>query len=127
MPPFWPFKRSKQSEETVVESAPEPIVYRKGQDVHSDKHSTTIQRDEDAYNDALALFGGGDTIVAVSSNVAEDYDGVSEAPLETSPSPSEDYEWVHHTDGYHYKKKSDGQFDPTPYLKNDDGTYTAYA
>lgn len=127
MPPFWPFKRSKQSEKTVVESAPETIVYRKGQDVHSDKHSTTIQRDEHAYKDALALFGEGDTTVAASSNVAEDYDGVSKATLEPSPPPSEDYEWVHHTDGYHYKKKSDGEFDPTPYLKNDDGTYTAYA
>ena len=67
-----------------MESAPEPIVYRKDQEVHTEKHKTTLQRDENAYKDALALFGGGDTSVSPSGNVADAYDGAAEnAPLST--------------------------------------------
>ena len=99
-------------------------MYRKGQDVHTEKHSTSQERDESAYKDALALFGGGETTVVASTNVADAYDGVSnESPEENPPS----FEWVHHSDGYHYKKLSDGQFEPTAYVKNSDGSYSEYA
>ena len=77
MPPFWPFKRTNKKEEVIDETPPAPIVYRKGQDVHTEKHSSTEERNESAYKDALALFGGGDTTVVASSNVADEYDGVS--------------------------------------------------
>ena len=80
MPPFWPFKRTNKKEEVIDETPPAPIVYRKGQDVHTEKHSTTEERNESAYKDALALFGGGDTTVVASSNVADEYDGVSNEP-----------------------------------------------
>ena len=128
MPPFWPFKRSKKNDDVVEETAPQPIVYRKGQDVHTQKHSTSVEHNEHAYKDALALFGGGDTTVVASSNVAEEYDGVTDHPVQDeSESVQDDFEWIHHSDGYHYKKKSDGQFEATPYVKNDDGSYSAYA
>ena len=84
MAPIWPFRRSRKTEDSFVESAPEPIVYRKDQEVHTEKHKTTLQRDENAYKDALALFGGGDTSVSPSGNVADAYDGAAEnAPLST--------------------------------------------
>ena len=127
MAPIWPFRRSRKTEDSFVDSAPEPIVYRKDQEVHTEKHKTTLQRDENAYKDALALFGGGDTSVSPSGNVADAYDGATESVPLLTPSTSGTYEWVRHTDGYYYKKTSDGQFEPTPYVKNDDGSYTAYA
>ena len=37
------------------------------------------------------------------------------------------FTWVHHTDGYHYKKKADGSFDATAHVKNNDGTYIPYS
>ena len=128
MPPFWPFKRSKKNDDEIDEAPPQPVVYRKGQEVHSEKHSSSVERDERAYKDALALFGGGETTVNASKNVADDYDGVtdqSSTPSEVNV--AEQFEWIHHTDGYHYKKMENGQFEPTPYLKNEDGSYSAYA
>ena len=128
MPPFWPFKRSNKKEEVIDETPPAAIVYRKGQDVHTEKHSTTKERNESAYKDALALFGGGDTTVVASSNVAGEYDGVTNEPTdETIHEAKPSFEWVHHSDGYHYKKLSDGAFEPTAYVKNADGSYSEYA
>jgi hypothetical protein len=37
------------------------------------------------------------------------------------------FTWVHHTDGYHYKKKVDGSFDATPHIKNNNGSYIPYS
>ena len=37
------------------------------------------------------------------------------------------FTWIHHTDGYHYKKKRDGSFDATPHVKNNNGTYIPYS
>ena len=128
MPPFWPFKRSNKKEQVIDETPPAAIVYRKGQDVHTEKHSTTKERNESAYKDALALFGGGDTTVVASSNVAGEYDGVTNEPTdETIHEAKPSFEWVHHSDGYHYKKLSDGAFEPTAYVKNADGSYSEYA
>ncbi len=127
MPPFWPFKRSNKNEEVVDETPPAPIVYRKGQDVHTEKHSSLEERDESAYKDALALFGGGDTTVVASNNVADEYDGVGNEPsVESTSVESPIFEWVHHSDGYHYKKLSDGTFEPTAYVRNADGSYSEY-
>lgn len=128
MPPFWPFKRSNKKEEFIDETPPAPIVYRKGQDVHTEKHSTTKERNESAYKDALALFGGGDTTVVASSNVADEYDVVTNEPTdETIQEAKPSFKWVYHSDGYHYKKLSDGAFEPTAYVKNADGSYSEYA
>ena len=122
MPPFWPFKRAKKNSMELDEEAPEAIVYRKDQEVHSEKHAQSIERNEEAYKDALALFGGGDTTVTASTNVANQFDGVTDAIASTSTS-----EWVHHTDGYHYLKNADGSFQPTPHVKQSDGSYVPYS
>jgi hypothetical protein len=37
------------------------------------------------------------------------------------------FTWVHHSDGYHYKKKSDGSFEATPHVKNNSGSYIPYS
>ena len=37
------------------------------------------------------------------------------------------FTWIHHTDGYHYKKKADGSFDATPHVKNNNGSYIPYS
>ena len=37
------------------------------------------------------------------------------------------FTWIHHTDGYHYKKKANGSFDATPHVKNNNGTYIPYS
>ena len=122
MPPFWPFKRSKKNTMELDEESPEAIVYRKDEEVHSEKHAQSIERNDAAYKDALALFGGGDTTVTASTNVAELYDGVTDATASESTS-----EWIHHTDGYHYEKNEDGSFLPTPHVKQSDGSYVPYS
>ena len=125
--PLLAIQADEQKEEVLDETPPAPIVYRKGQDVHTEKHSTTEERNESAYKDALALFGGGDTTVVASSNVADEYDGVSnDSTTESTPETEPAFEWVHHSDGYHYKKLSDGAFEPTAYVKNADGSYSEY-
>ena len=122
MPPFWPFKRSKKNSMELDEESPEAIVYRKDEDVHSEKHAQSIERNDAAYKDALALFGGGDTTVTASTNVSDLYDGVTDATASKSTT-----EWVHHTDGYHYEKNPDGSFVPTPHVKQSDGSYVPYS
>ena len=74
------------------------------------------------------MFGGGDTTVKTSKNVGDDYDGVTDqSPIPSESVVAEQFEWIHHTDGYHYKKMENGQFKPTPYVKNEDGSYSEYA
>ena len=122
MPPFWPFKRSKNKSVELEEEAPEAIVYRKNEEVHTEKHAKSVERNDAAYKDALALFGGGDTTVTASTNVADQYDGVAD-----NDDSEAHVEWFHHTDGYHYQKKPDGSFLPTPHLKQADGSYVPYS
>lgn len=122
MPPFWPFKRSKKNSMELEEESPEAIVYRKDEEVHSEKHAQSIERNDAAYKEALALFGGGDTTVTASANVADLYDGVTDTTASESTT-----EWVHHTDGYHYEKNADGSFLPTPHVKQSDGSYVPYS
>ncbi len=122
MPPFWPFKRSKKNSMELDEAAPEAVVYRKNEEVHTEKHAQSIERNDAAYKDALALFGNGDTTVTPSENVADQYDGVTDTTL-----PEEGSQWVHHTDGYHYEKNADGTFLPTAHVKQEDGSYVPYS
>lgn len=61
---------------------------------------------------------------------SQHYDGISgtqsnSAEPTTVASPR--VNWVHHTDGYHYKRLDDGTFDPVAHVKNDDGTYQPYS
>ena len=141
MPPFWPFKK-KEAVVQLEEAPPAPIVYKRGEDPNA---RAGVETDAGAYKDALALFGDGSQKVEAASDQSVHYDGVTAtqpdvvstsaktdgavAPVEEAPPSKEEaaFSWIHHTDGYHYKKKEDGQFEPTPYVRNDDGTYSAFA
>ena len=130
MPPFWPFKK-KQEVAQVYEAPPAPTVYRRGEDPHV---RASVTNDVAAYKDALALFGGGSEEVNAATDQSVLYDGATgetnaspkASPAEVAVSPAT-HTWVHHTDGYHYKRMEDGSFDSTPHTKREDGTYTPYS
>jgi hypothetical protein len=141
MPPFWPFKK-KETVASLDEEPPAPMVYKRGEDPNA---RPAVTSDAGAYKDALALFGGGSETVEAASDQSVHYDGVTvttkplEAAPEVSSAPSsteneaseppvdEGVTWVHHTDGYHYKQRADGSFEPTPYTLGEDGTYVPYS
>ena len=153
MPPFWPFKK-KEAVVQLEEAAPAPIVYKRGEDPNA---RADVEADSGAYKDALALFGDGSQKVEAASDQSVHYDGVTAAQheavstsegadevmssgqknaetedvgaVEAAPPSKEDaaFSWVHHTDGYHYKQRADGSFEPTPHIKNQDGTYSPYS
>jgi len=130
MAPIWPFKK-KEPIAQVDEAPPAAIVYRKGEDPNARPPQEEV--DSTAYKDALALFGDGSSSVEAASDQSIRYDGVTSQQIEASaPEPSvvdeaPDYTWVHHTDGYHYKRKLNGEFEPTPHTKSGDGSYTPYS
>lgn len=142
MPPIWPFKKKKESDQHLEEAPPAPVVYRRGEDPNA---RAAAETDTGAYKDALALFGGGSSEVSAATDQSVHYDGVaapSNAPTTTvkanqqpevaeSPAPGSastpSHSWVHHTDGYHYKQHADGTFEPTPHVKQTDGTYAPYS
>ncbi len=139
MPPIWPFKK-KQAVAELDEAPPAPVVYKRGEDPNARKH---IETNTGAYKDALALFGGGSEEVKAASDQSAKYEGVSAQANEPKALVSEpvltsndnnsktqsepSFEWIHHTDGYHYKQLANGAFEPTPHIKNDDGTYSPYS
>ena len=130
MAPIWPFK--KKQEVLALDEAPPPsITYKKGEDPNARAPSTTV--DASAYKDALALFGDGSSAVEAATDQSVNYDGVTDQSSEAVQTQAEEsskepsFTWVHHTDGYHYKKKADGSFEPTPHSKDSDGTYVPYS
>jgi hypothetical protein len=130
MAPIWPFKK-KEPIAQVEEAPPAAIIYRKGEDPNARPQQDEV--DSSAYKDALALFGGGSSTVEAATDQSVRYDGVTSPQPEPSVSePSlveeaPEFTWVHHTDGYHYKRKASGEFEPTPHTKSGDGIYTPYS
>ena len=136
MPPVWPFKKKKPVDTVIDEAPPAPVVYKRGEDPNA---RPAVEADSGAYKDALALFGDGSSEVKAATDQSVRYDGATastesvqpateEQPSLASPSPSAStHTWVHHTDGYHYKRLEDGSFEPTPHVKHDDGTYAPYS
>ena len=147
MPPIWPFKKKRELDQEIDEAPPAPVVYKRGEDPHA---RAAVETDAGAYKDALALFGGGSSEVAAATDQSVHYDGVTASTAEGIPSDSDDasdsdvssseasstadesapepsHTWVHHTDGYHYKQRGDGSFEPTPHVKQADGTYAPYS
>jgi len=142
MPPIWPFKKKKELDQEIDEAPPAPVVYKRGEDPNA---RAAVETDAAAYKDALALFGGGSSDVAAATDQSVHYDGVTassdEAPSaqedemnatkdhtpSASSEPASSHTWVHHTDGYHYKQHADGSFEPTPHVKQNDGTYAPYS
>ena len=139
MPPFWPFKK-KQVITELHEAPPAPVVYKRGEDLNARK---SIETDTGAYKDALALFGGGSADVKAASDQSVLYEGAtsgsngsqsdSNEPIgsfdkeEPSMQATPSFTWIHHTDGYYYKQLAGGGFEPTPHVKNADGTYAPYS
>jgi hypothetical protein len=147
MAPIWPFKKSKEIIDRLPDEQPQKVVYSKGEDPFARNSNTDV--DQQAYKDALALFGGGSTDVVASENQSDQYEGVVnsiESPavqasvpavapqVESSPEPTpeptaqgqSEAKYLHHTDGYHYKEKEGGGYESTPYVKHPDGTYRPY-
>jgi hypothetical protein len=147
MPPIWPFKKKKEMEHEIDEAPPAPVVYKRGEDPNA---RAAVEADAGAYKDALALFGDGSSEVNAATDQSVHYDGVTASGNESVPAQSvnsgrpdgssseeksTDVEavaatsptWVHHTDGYHYKQHADGSFEPTPHVKQADGSYEPYS
>lgn len=135
MVPFWPFKKKKETVAVLDEEPPAPVVYKRGEDPMAREAVTS---DQAAYKDALALFGDGSRTVEAASDQSVRYDGVtssseaaedanSGSTKEVSVAQEPHFTWIHHTDGYHYKKNADGSFEPTPHTKAADGSYTPYS
>lgn len=138
MAPPWPFKK-KEAVSELDEAPPAPMVYKRGEDPHARAQVTS---DQAAYKDALALFGGGSRTVEAAADQSVLYDGITgesasqridaNSSVEATPTaeaqPAEPvFTWVHHTDGYHYKRMADGSFEPTPHILRPDGTYAPYS
>lgn len=145
MPPFWPFKRGQRGPEQVEEEAPPTLTYKKGESVG--RTTTTTIENKSAYTDALALFGDGSSTVKQAEDQSVRYEGVTDSPsdqpdaheVDAHASPLTDagtdsdighedgiHSWIHHTDGYHYKKMADGSFESTPYVMLENGSYAPY-
>lgn len=146
MPPFWPFKRGQRGPEQVEEEAPPTLTYKKGESVG--RTTTTTIENKSAYTDALALFGDGSSTVKQAEDQSVRYEGVTNTPsdqpdaheVDANASPltgasaeddlghdDDNHSWIHHTDGYHYKKMADGSYESTPYVMLEDGTYAPFA
>ncbi len=123
MAPFWPFGKKKKPL-MLDEPEPQPVVYRKGSAETQEVLADNSHRESTDYKTAVSLFGNGETTVKRAEEQSQYYEGiVDSAPLNpTTP----EFTWVHHTDGYHYKRFTDGAFDTLPHQKSQDGTYTAY-
>ena len=74
MAPLWPFKKKEPVAE-LDEEPPAPVVYKRGEDPHT---RSSVSTDAAAYQDALALFGGGSHEVEAATDLAAGYDGVTE-------------------------------------------------
>jgi hypothetical protein len=85
--PFWPFKKKKA---VPVENISGIQVYEKGSEKTAEVLADTSHTESTDYKDAMALFAGDTT--------------------------EEKTEWLHHTDGYWYRKKPDGSIDPNAYI-----------
>ena len=123
MPPFWPFGRKKEPD-MLDEPEPQNVVYRKDAEKTQEVLADNSHRESVDYKSAVSLFGNGATTVKRAEEQSQYYEGIVDS---ASPKPpSEDFTWIHHTDGYHYKRFSNGAFDTQPHKKNEDGTYTLY-
>ena len=127
MPPFWPFGKKKEPL-SLEEEAPAPVIYKKTADAGI--QSTSTEQQQADYKAALSFFGNGQETVKKAEEQSQHYDGVSEAHSNSTKSAtvaSPPADWVHHTDGYHYKRLDDGTFDPVAHIKIEDGTYQPYS
>ncbi len=103
--PVWPFKKKEAEAE---DAPPEIISYQRNDSSAGELLADTSHTEATDYQAAMALFS-------------------SDAPKKDSESKFEDFTWVAHDDGYHYKKNSDGSFQKTPHVKDEEGNYVPYS
>ena len=96
--PFWPFQKKKAA---PVENAPHAQVYERGSEKTAEVLADTSHKESTDFKDAMALFGGDTT--------------------------EEKVEWLHHTDGYWYRKKPDGSVDPNPHILDANGNKVPFS
>lgn len=106
MTPPWPFKKKAAPEEQPEK----PISYERGQD---DASATLEDKSHVENQDFKAA------MAALSTPHLETSTKVPEVPTTL--------EYVQSGDGYWYLKKADGTYDPTPYVKSEDGNYVPYS
>ena len=105
---------------------------------------TDVKKAEDQSTQYDGVISGDGQLSSAPSQTAQNLPEITkrtEAPKQvqtkppavpTKPAPpavpkTPAFTWVHHSDGYHYKKKSDGSFDATPHVKNNSGSYIPYS
>ena len=113
--PWWLFKKSQPK--NPVAEAPAAVTYSIGEEKTEQILKDSSHKETADYQAAMALFGNEKTPTGKSNSTQE-----TEEPSEVL-----NFEWIAHTDGYHYKKMNDGKFEPTPYVKNSDGDYVPYS
>ena len=103
--PVWPFKK-KEAE--IEEAQPENVSYQRSDANAGELLADNSHTESAGYQAAMALFSN----------------AVPEKVSETKP---EDFTWVAHSDGYHYKKNSNGSFQETPHVKDEKGNYSPFS
>ena len=141
---WWPFKRKEPEEQ-----GQEVIEYELGGD---DQASQTMEDrshiEEKTYQNALSLLSSphlgkpdaGEiaptTEVAPDSSPESAPEYQSETSLTTPSEPAstnsddrmdDESNWLHHTDGYWYRKDGAGGFEATAYIRGPDGTFTPFS
>ena len=96
--PFWPFKKKKS---TLVEEVPRTQVYKRGSEKTAEVLTDTSHTESVDYKDAMVLFAGADA--------------------------EEKTDWLHHTDGYWYRKKPDGSIDPSAHILDANGNKVPFS
>ena len=124
MPPFWPFGKKKPPLQ-LDEPEPQAIVYRKDSESTEQTLADSSHRESADYMAAVSLFGNGDTTIKRAEEQSQFYEGIVDSSTHEVKTQM-DFTWVHHSDGYHYKKLNNGAFEPTAYVKNADGSYSEY-
>jgi hypothetical protein len=123
MAPLWPFGKKKQPH-MLDEPEPQPIMYRRNEEASEEVLTDNTHRESADYKAAVSLFGNGDTTVKRAEEQSQFYEGIVDSS--SLPVATEEFKWVHHTDGYHYKQFASGTFDSVAHQKSTEGTYTPY-
>ncbi|MBO58063.1 MAG: hypothetical protein CMA77_03595 [Euryarchaeota archaeon] len=111
---FWPFK--KKPPETEGQKI---VTYSADDNSSEELLSDRSHIEDEQYKAALDL---------LTKPHIEMPDGGDPSVVEVLNSDtSSNLEYVQSDDGYWYLKKEDGTFDPQPYLKNKDGSYSKYS
>jgi len=110
---FWPFKKKP----------PEPegqkiVTYSADDNSAEELLSDRSHIEDEQYKAALDL---------LTKPHIELPDGGDPSIVKVLDSTSSDGEFVQSDDGYWYRMKEDGTFNPKPYIKNDDGDFSEYS